>query len=48
MREYLDEFTAEAAMGDEGYLLDKGLIPLPASDRAKLRNAVISGKKLQM
>lgn len=48
MREYLDEFTSEAAMGDEGYLLDKGLIPLPVKARTKLRNDVISGKKLAM
>ncbi len=30
MSEFLTEFTSEKAMGDEGYLTDKGLIPLDA------------------
>jgi len=30
---YVAEFVAEGTWGDEGYLSDKGLIPLPASDR---------------
>lgn len=29
VQEYADEFLSEAAAGDEGYLVDKGLIPLP-------------------
>jgi phosphate transport system substrate-binding protein len=33
IREYLAEFTGEAAMGDYGYLADKGLIPLADNDR---------------
>ncbi len=28
--EYADEFMSEEAVGEEGYLVDKGLIPLPA------------------
>ena len=32
---YLAEFTSEKAWGDEGYLTDKGLIPMPAEERAK-------------
>jgi phosphate transport system substrate-binding protein len=35
--EYVAEFTNEAAWGDEGYLTEKGLIPLPAEDRAKFK-----------
>lgn len=31
--EYVKEFTSETARGDEGYLLDKGLIPLPKEIR---------------
>lgn len=46
IREYLKEFTSEAAMGDDGYLLDKGLIPLSEPERATLRNDVMSAKKL--
>ena len=36
IREYLKEFTSDSAWGDNGYLADKGLIPLPAADRAKM------------
>jgi len=48
MKEYLKEFTSEATMGDEGYLLDKGLIPLSATERSTLRKAVIMGTKFNM
>lgn len=33
IQEFVAEFTSEGAWGDEGYLTDKGLIPLPAADR---------------
>ena len=42
IREFLKEFTSEKAWGDEGYLTDKGLIPMPADERAKFRNAVMN------
>ena len=48
MQQFLHEFTSEAAMGDEGYLLDKGLIPLSADERSTLRNNVKAGKKFTM
>jgi len=32
---YVEEFTSEKAWGDEGYLADKGLIPMPADERKK-------------
>lgn len=35
MREYLAEFTSEKAWGDEGYLTEKGLIPMPKEEREK-------------
>jgi len=35
--EYVEEFTNENAWGDEGYLTEKGLIPLPEEDRAKYK-----------
>ena len=38
--EYLAEFTSEKAWGEEGYLADKGLIPMPAEERAKYKAAV--------
>jgi phosphate transport system substrate-binding protein len=33
---YVAEFISEKAMGPEGYLADKGLIPLPDADRKKV------------
>ena len=39
IREYIAEFTSEKAMGDDGYLADRGLIPGPAAERAKVREA---------
>jgi len=38
MKEYVGEFTSAKAWGDEGYLADKGLIPMPKSERAKFAN----------
>ena len=35
IKEYVREFTSPKAIGSEGYLLDKGLIPLPDGERAK-------------
>lgn len=37
IREFVAEFTSEKAMGDNGYLEKKGLIPLPKADREKVR-----------
>jgi phosphate transport system substrate-binding protein len=48
IKEYLEEFTSEAAMGDNGYLLDKGLIPLSAEARAELRKNTSAGTRLVM
>ena len=33
LAEFLNTFTSEKAWGDEGYLIDKGLIPLPLETR---------------
>jgi phosphate transport system substrate-binding protein len=38
LKEYMAEFTSERAAGDEGYLADKGLIPLPAEERKQVRS----------
>jgi len=37
IREYLAEFTSAAAMGQDGYLADRGLIPLPAPELARVQ-----------
>ncbi len=38
IQEYLNAFTDESAWGDEGYLTDKGLIPMPSDERATFEN----------
>ncbi len=48
MKEYLAEFTSDKAWGDEGYLADKGLIPLPLEERAKVTADVKSLKSLSL
>ena len=48
INEFLQEFTSEAAMGEDGYLLDKGLIPLSAGEREMLRKNTMTGKALAM
>lgn len=35
IQEFLNEFTDETAWGEEGYLTDKGLIPMPDEERSK-------------
>ncbi len=40
MLEYMKEFTSEQAFGDEGYLVDKGLIPLSEEKRKTMRETV--------
>jgi phosphate transport system substrate-binding protein len=48
MKEYVDEFTGDRAVGDEGYLADKGLIPLPRADRSRVRKAAMGLSNLNM
>jgi len=40
MAAYLEEFTSEKAWGPDGYLSEKGLIPMPDAERDKFQNAV--------
>ena len=39
IREYLAEFTSDNAWGEEGYLVDKGLIPMPEKEREEYAEA---------
>ncbi len=48
LREFIAEFTSETASGDEGYLSDRGLIPLPAADRKAVRDASLALKPLAL
>ncbi|MGB5690368.1 MAG: substrate-binding domain-containing protein [Woeseiaceae bacterium] len=40
LRGFLREFTSERAWGEEGYLSDRGLIPMPDDERAAVAAAV--------
>jgi phosphate transport system substrate-binding protein len=42
MREYIAEFTSEKAIGEYGYLAEKGLIPAPKAQREKYRKAALT------
>ncbi len=48
IKEYVAAFTSEAAWGDEGYLTDKGLIPLPTEERKKWHDSANSLANLSM
>jgi phosphate transport system substrate-binding protein len=37
MKEFIAEFTSEKAFGEDGYLVDKGLVPAPKAEREKVR-----------
>ncbi|MFM9842086.1 MAG: PstS family phosphate ABC transporter substrate-binding protein [Dongiaceae bacterium] len=39
IKEYVAEFLSDRASGEEGYLADKGLIPLPAGEREQVMQA---------
>ena len=46
--DFVGEFTSDKAWGDEGYLVDKGLIPLPEEDRSKIRQESLGLEPLTM
>lgn len=48
MKGYLEEFTSEKAWGDEGYLADKGMIPMPADERKMFADNVANLKTIEM
>ncbi len=45
---FLREFTSNKAIGDDGYLLDKGLIPLSVDERKVVVDGVKQQKPLQL
>lgn len=48
VKEYMAEFTSEKAWGPEGYLTDKGLIPMPEEERAEFRKGTQTLANLSM
>jgi len=48
IKEYVNEFTSNKAWGEDGYLLDKGLIPLSVADRKKIHDSAMALQNLSM
>ena len=48
LRGFLREFTSERAWGEEGYLSDRGLIPMPDEERSEIAASVRDLKPLSM
>ena len=48
IKEYIKEFTSEKAVGEEGYLIDRGLIPMPVEEREQFRSDGKNLNKLSM
>jgi len=48
IKEYIKEFTSEKAWGEDGYLVDKGLIPMPDKEREKSRKDARELRELSM
>jgi phosphate transport system substrate-binding protein len=46
--EYVNEFTSDKAWGPDGYLADKGMIPMPDDERAKFRHDALKLTPLNM
>lgn len=46
IKEFLAEFTSEKAWGDDGYLAEKGMIPMAKEERAKMAASVKALKTL--
>jgi len=46
IEEYLEEFTSDRAVGDFGYLSDRGLIPLNADEQSAVKEAAASLQNL--
>lgn len=46
IKEYLEEFTSQAAMSDDGYLSDVGLVPLDDKMKKEVRDTATSLKTL--
>jgi phosphate transport system substrate-binding protein len=48
IREFIEEFTSDAAVGEDGYLADKGLIPLPEDELEQARAEALNLTPLSM
>jgi phosphate transport system substrate-binding protein len=48
IKEFLGEWNNEGTWGDDGYLTDKGLIPMPKAEREKFSSDISNLKNLEM
>jgi len=48
IQEFVNEFTSDRAWGDDGYLVDKGLIPLPVAERKAMHEQATNLAPLSM
>lgn len=48
MQEYLQEFSSAKCWGEDGYLTDRGLIPMPEKERKKFQNDAMNLTPLSM
>lgn len=46
LKEYIDFFLSDRMVGPDGMAVDKGLIPMPAAERTKVRQEISGGKVL--
>jgi len=46
MKEFIEEYMSDAALGPDGYLAERGLTPLSDDKRAEVQKAVLEGKKV--
>jgi phosphate transport system substrate-binding protein len=48
LAEFVDEYVSEKALGEEGYLAERGLVTLPKAELAKMRADVKAKKALKL
>jgi phosphate transport system substrate-binding protein len=48
LKEFIGEFTSDAAAGEDGYLSDKGLIPLTDAERKGVRDGALALNNLSL
>jgi len=46
LEEFLEEYMSEEALGPDGYLVERGLVPLADARRAEVQDAVLNGKAM--
>lgn len=48
MQEFISEFTSERAWGEDGYLTDRGLIPMPEDERESFSSDAANMRAMQL